>query len=307
VPLGQTLHFALIARLTDGTERDVTDEGTWTPGWGEAVSIEAPGRLRGNASGENQVEARFDRHWASKNVIVVPAGTFRLVGRVVEQEFSNDGVVGATVEAKSSNGIGRLVAHTDLYGGYRLYGVEGETTVRVSKTGYERGEETIVVDNHYQKLQITLPLVAARAEVGGTYTLTITAARACDVGDGQGALPDDARRRTYDATITQKGPALSLVLTGGGLFGGRTEIRGWIEPERIVFDLNWNGWEPWLIRDQIAPSRWLLVDGAGVVTASANGLAGRFGGHLMVTRSSESAADPFASCTSANHGFSLTR
>ncbi len=151
-----------------------------------------------------------------------------------------------------------------------------------------------------------MPLVAPRPEVAGNYTLTLTAARACAVGDGEGALPEDARRRTYEANVTQNGPALSLVLTGGALLRGRTDIRGWIEPHRIVFDLNWNGWEPWLITEQLAPSRWLLVDGVGVVNPSADGLSGRLAGHLLVT-ASPNGGTPSASCTSGDHGFSLTR
>ena len=305
LPLRQTLQYALIARLTDGSQRDVTEEGRWSPGWGGAVTLEAPGRLRGNAPGESLVEAEFDRHHArSKQVIVVPDGTFRLVGRILEEGFSDDGVVGATVEARSA--AGRLVAHSDLYGNYRLYGVAGATRVRVTKDGYRGVEDTIVVEDQHQDLNITMPLVAPRPEVGGTYTLTLTAAKTCAVGNGEGALPDDARRRTYEATLAQSGPALSLVLTGKGLLREPTHIRGWIEPHRIVFDLNWNGWEPWPITEELTPSRWLLVDGVGVVNPSPDGLAGRFAGQLMVN-SSPNGGPPSASCTSSDHGFSLTR
>ncbi len=77
-------------------------------------------------------------------MIVVPDGTFRLVGRVLEDGFSDDGVVGATVEATSATG--RLLGHSDLYGNYRLYGVAGATRVRVTKTGYQPAEGTIVVE-----------------------------------------------------------------------------------------------------------------------------------------------------------------
>jgi hypothetical protein len=304
LPVGQTMQYALIARLTDGSQRDVTNEARWSPGWGDAVTLEAPGRLRGNAPGENLVEAQFDRGTHSKPVIVVPDGTFRLVGRILEEGFADDGVVGATVEATSA--AGRLVAHSDLYGNYRLYGVSGATRVRVTKDGYRRAEETIVVEDHQQDLKITMPLVAPRPEVGGTYTLTLTAAKACAVGTGEGALPEDARRRTYEATVTQDGPALALVLTGKALLREPTEIRGWIEPHRMVFDLNWNGWEPWLITEQLMPSGWLLVDGVGVVNPSADGLSGRFAGQLMVN-SSPNGGTPSASCTSPDHGFSLTR
>jgi hypothetical protein len=305
LPLGQTIQYALIARLTDGTQRDVTSESTWSAGWGDAVALEAPGRLRGNAPGENLVEANFDRrHFRSKSVIVVPDGTFRLLGRILEDGFADDGVVGAAIEATSARG--RIFGHTDLYGNYRLYGLVGSTRVRATKAGYHTAEETIVVEDHEQNLQLTLPLVKPRPEVAGTYALTLTAARTCDVGDGEGALPDDARRRTYEATLTQNGPALALVLTGGGLLRGRTDIRGWIEPHRIVFDLNWSGWEPWQITDQLGPSRWLLVDGVGTVNPSADGLAGRFGGRLTVS-SSPDGGPPTASCVSADHGFSLTR
>lgn len=300
LPVGQTLQYALIARLTDGTRRDVTNEGTWTwtHSWGAVVRVEGPGQLRGDTAGEGQVEARLERYYARKNVTVLPAGTYRITGRIVEEGFSDDGVVGAMVEAQS--GSGRLVTHTDLYGYYRLYGVAGATTLRVSNPGYEPAERTIVVDRN-QNLDITLPLVAPRAEVAGTYTLAITAARSCRIGVGEGALPEDAVRRVYAATITQNGPALNLLLTGERPVGG---ARGWIEPARIVFDFNWNGYEPYRVEEELGPSRSYLVDGVAVVNPSAQGLSGRFAGELRVAGQSEGG---WAWCKSADHEFVLTR
>jgi hypothetical protein len=304
VPLGQTVQFRLIARLADGSQRDVTEAGTWTPGWGPAVTIEGPGQVHGSSPGENQIEARFEDHQDDKQVLVVPAGTYRLVGRVLEADVPSAGVVGATVEVSSGTGAGRVFAHTDTYGFYRLYGVAGPTTLRVSKEGYEAVDHTLVVEDNYQEQEITLRLRAPRVQVAGTYTLTIRAAQKCGVGLGPDNLPQEVRVRTYAAVVQQDGPTLAVTLTSASLIRGQTEFRGWVEPGRVVFDLVWNGWEPHLIEEQLPQSRLFRVDGVGVINPQTNGLAGRFGGTLLVVDPSGPTA--IATCTSPDHGFTLT-
>jgi hypothetical protein len=304
VPVGQTVPFTLRARMSDGTFRDVTSSADWSA-WPDHVSVAGPGIVGGRTSGDAELTAQFQGNRATRQLIVVPAGTYRLIGRVTEEGFPDGGVVGVTVAVTSGTGAGQLTAVTDLFGSYRLYGLAGPTTLRMMKSGYEPVDQDLVVEGHAQ-FESRMRLLTPRADVAGTYTIAITAAPACGVGLGSGALPDDARRRTYRAIVEQNGPTLSVKVSGEGLIDGPSEFGGWVEPHRIVFDLNWNGWQPHPIRERLAPSRWFLVDGVGVVLRSAEGLSGTFGGQLMVTESSESAA-AIASCTSADHGFVLTR
>jgi len=226
------------------------------------------------------------------------------VGRVLEADVPSAGVVGATVEVRSGTGVGRVFAQTDTYGFYRLYGVAGPTTLRASKEGYEAVDHTLVVEDHYQQAEIALRLRAPRVDIAGTYTLTISAAKKCGVGLGPDHLPEEARVRTYAAVVQQDGPTLAITLTSGSLVGGQTGLRGWIEPGRVVFDLVSLGWGPHLIEDRLPQSRLFRMDGVGVIAPQTNGLAGRFGGTLLVV--DPSGPTVIATCTSPDHGFTLT-
>src|SRR4030095_5726915 len=121
-----------------------------------------------------------------------PAGTYRLTGLVKEAGIAlGIGIAGARVEIISGVGAG-TARDTDLTGGYRLYGLSGETKLRVTKEGYNPIEQTLVVENH-QAYDVELPLLEPNADVSGTYTLTIIAADECAVGLGEGHVPEEAR------------------------------------------------------------------------------------------------------------------
>ena len=65
VPPGQTVQISLIATLTDGTTRDVTNEANWTAGDSHVASIAAPGLINGcrNRHGDDRSPFR----WASSS------------------------------------------------------------------------------------------------------------------------------------------------------------------------------------------------------------------------------------------------
>ena len=91
----------------------------------EYVSISTPGLASGRERGEVRVTANFDGHREWRDVMVLPAGTYRLMGTVMEADASPGPVVGALVEV--TTGVGsRLTTSTDRSGTYRLYRVSGE-------------------------------------------------------------------------------------------------------------------------------------------------------------------------------------
>jgi hypothetical protein len=78
-----------------------------------------------------------------------------------------------------------------------------------------------------------------REDFGGTYALTITAASPCRPGPH--ALPDEATRLVYTATVTQDGARLTVTLTGADFIvtdGYGNRFSGFIDPtDAITFSL----------------------------------------------------------------------
>ena len=307
---GETAQFSLIAHMTDGSSRDVTNEASWTSGY-PAVSIAGPGLITGRERGDAVISAAFDsagqRLSVGKEVIVVPAGTYRLVGLVSEAGFSTWPVIGARLEVTTGAGAG-LFTTTSVDGRYRLYGVSGETTIRVTKDGYQPLARTLAVADH-QTIDIEMRPGVPREDRSGTYTLTITAAGDCRVGLGQGHLPEDVRVRSYTGVVTQRGAELEVVLTGATfpVIGGTAHdrFRGSVEPGRVVFLLNFDDGDWPDLLEQLATSTFLVVHGTVVATGPADRLAGMLDGWFQVER--DLFFSHIAWCYSASHQFVLSR
>ena len=146
VPPGESARFSLLAHLSDGSSRDVTNEARWSSR-GKEVSVPEPGIVTGVVVGETLVQAQFEERDASKLVTVLVPGTYRLTGQVVDLAQPHDAIVGARVEVTAGVGAGQI-AHTDGSSTYHLYGVSGEIGLRVSMRGYQTIERTIAVANH---------------------------------------------------------------------------------------------------------------------------------------------------------------
>ncbi len=196
------------------------------------------GLATANAVGEGLVTAWINPPpvfvRGSKEVIVVPAGTFRLAGIVDEPGTPPGPVVDARVEVIGGPAAG-LSTTTATDGRFRLYGVAGDTTIQITKDGYQTQTQRVNVADHNQVLTVSLPLVRPRSDFSGTYSLTITAAATCQ-------LPDAVETRTYTAALTQQGPALEATLTGSNFAlsknGRGARFRGRVEPTRIVFSIS---------------------------------------------------------------------
>ncbi len=306
VDLGATSQFRVMAQLSDESSRDVTTEASWSGASGGLISVSASGSIRGLERGETRVSAEFDGRRESKVVMVLPAGTYRLTGTVIEADSSGP-VIGALVEVTTGVGA-RLTARTDRTGTYRLYGVSGQTGLRVTRDGYQPTAGTAFVTDQSASHNIALPLVAPRADVSGIYTLTITAASHCGAGLGDGRLPDEARVRSYQADVRQDGPRVTVTLSGptfrGHAFSGR------VEPGGVVFDLPWhdsNDFADPSIIDLLPTSGVLTADGHVTAAISPNRLAGLFNAEFSIFETEQSWARPIASCRSETHQFVLSK
>jgi hypothetical protein len=314
IPPGETAQFKVVEHLSDGTTLDLTTSAKWSVS-GSALAVEG-GLVTARTAGEGTLTAALTlptRYLsATKGIIAVPAGTYRLIGQVTELPVPGGPVVGARVEVTSGSGRG-LLAITGDDGRYRLYGVGAETTVRISKDGYVPQDRDVLVTDH-QQLDAALALEQQRPGIEGKYLLTIAAASECRT-----KLPEEARSRTYAADISQLGNQLTAKLSGGSFVlsraGAGSRFTGRLEPSGIVFSLTDMDWYYYGfggpygdIVEQLNPMTQLLVQGK-VAVPLPPATAGTLDGSIIVYSGDDvrsgSRRGTSIWCTSKTHRFSL--
>ena len=164
---GETAQFTATALQSDSSFRNVTNEANWRSGDESVLSISSTGVATGRDRGASSVQASLGAKTASKDdVIILPAGTYRLRGMVFESG-SHRALFGARVEVTSGTGQGLAV--TAIGGGYSLYGVAGDIEIRATADGYHELRKRILIGNH-ENHSIDFVPTGPRANVTGTYT-----------------------------------------------------------------------------------------------------------------------------------------
>jgi hypothetical protein len=264
-------------------------------------------------SGTFNVRASLNALISTKEVIVVPDGTYRLIGRVSDPVGSAGPVEGARVEVLEGPARG-LSSGTSSTGQFALYGVSGDTILRVSKEGYQIRELRVVVTDH-QVLDISMTALVPRPDVSGSYKLTIAAADTCGT-----ALPSEALSRSYAAVVTQAGRALTVVLSAASFtsINGRVAnlIPGTVDPSGVRLSLGgfecsgyYYGCGPSLL-EQVAPSRVFMATGSARLAISPAILDGELDGAIEIYNGAGPGPGQFsrsASCRSSRHRVTLAR
>lgn len=305
---GQTAQFTATAHRSDGTTADITATANWRTSRPPVLTITPGGLATGVALGESNIQVT-NQVTATREIVVLPAGTFRLVGFVAESDNPAIGVSGAQVEVVGA-GPG-LAVFTGQDGRYRLYGVPPTAEIRVTKAGYQPVTQTVSLsDNQTQNFALTL--TTPRADFAGTYTLLISAADQC-----RDRLPQEVWTRRYGARVTQAGPLLDVSLTGGNFVvdaaGKGDGFQGRIEPTRVVFTINYGDFDYYRIWpdivEELNPSLYLGVWGGVSAAVTPGNLSGNLNGTFFTVirdpRSSNPA--PNSTCNSALHQFVLQR
>jgi hypothetical protein len=317
LPPGATAQYSAIAHQSDGTTRDVTSSALWRTGNPSVLSISSStGLATAHARGETVVTTNAGGQFALKpDVIVVPAGTFRLGGIVKDGGVP---VIGVRVEVTAGTGQGLATTTTSASpqtpfpnGAYRLYGVSGDTEVRVTRDGYQEQRKKFQVTSH-QTLDFDLVLTRPRPDVSGTYTLTVVAAAECAT-----VLPEATRRRNYIAVIRQDGARLVVRLEGAKFVSSGAQIFnsfvGAVEPDGVTFKLSEfynDGFYMYLpdVFEELAPSTFLALSGSARTTASAAGYSGTLAGPIEILEPTSSGTyTKVSSCSSTGHQFVLSR
>lgn len=277
---GATAQFSASARMSDGSTQDYTTKVTWRSANVSMLTITSVGQATGQANGETQVQAILPVLRATANVIVIPAGTYRLAGTVTESGLP---VSKATVAVTSGIGTG-LSVQTDFGGAYRIYGVAGQIEITVTKDGYTPVVEPLLVDT-MSVADVAVVQTNAR-HLAGTYALTITANSGCSAYSPAVSLPDELKQRHYGATITENGPAFRVDLSGADFLvknGLGNGFSGRIEPGQITFSLGDGYYTPYPdIIESLGDGRILMVTGDGTLTPSGTDIVGSMSGGVVV-------------------------
>ena len=319
---GQVAQFTANMRMSDGTVKTAAPSQIirWRVGTGffTILQVDTSGRVTAlNRSGEStvSVDVRIGNtsRTATREVVVVPEGTYRIVGTVTEAGFPTAAVNAARVEVAG----GTAFAIADMSGNYRLFGVPAGGVVRVSAAGYATYEETVALSGHATK-NFQLELSGPRPMVSGPYTLAIDVVSACP----NGLAPANQHRR-YDAEVTQNGPVVEVTLTeprfrlnaagrgnkffgralgGGVVFTLRSYVLGgfyyyyYIGPE---------GYPD--VAERLSDNSILVIEGTASTALTGNTLSGTLNGGLGNWDSRFPTTSFFlAGCFASSHTFSLT-
>lgn len=282
---GASAPYRAIVRLSDGTQKIATVESgvVWSTSSAN-LRVDATGLVTAMVAGEAALTARISPRSATRSILSVPDGTYRVTGVVREAEAPHLPITGARVEALP----GPAAVTTGANGTYRLYGVPPGATLHVTAEGYRAAGRNLQLTSHAVE-DMALELEGPRLGLGGNYTITIDMDGPCST------LASDLRHRVYEAVITRNGvqfqaqltsPAFRLEGTAGSTFDG------FVSAGRATFTMHalntyyyyyyyyfgWFGYPS--VAEQLEDGSVLVVSGQGTVTGTEQDLVGTLEGRI---------------------------
>lgn len=209
---GQSVQFNALVHLTSGTDKLAASP---TSRWSSSNSslllvnssgIASAGQTRGEVILTVEVPAvpASGTRRSSREILVLPDGTYRLVGVVGDAEFPGSRLGAVRVEVSGTS----VFTTTDSSGQFRLYGVPPDADIQVTRDGYIPIVQSVHLSgNATQNFQLTVS--GPRPNLSGNYTLAIDIA-SCP---GSPPVPADLLHRQYDAVLTQSAVTLQVNLT----------------------------------------------------------------------------------------------
>jgi hypothetical protein len=304
---GATYQLALHAVYSDGTSRDVTPIARFFGEPANVVAVSPAGLVTALAPGDARVTGHTDRSSTTSLLVVVPDGTFRVVGRVFEEAAPEVSIGGARVEAE-----GGPAAVTDFEGRFRLFGVPPQARLRVTKPGYAIRELLLGLSDHHTE-NVPLAAEGPGRDYTGRYQLSFEAAADC-----RDALPDALRTRRYSAAVTQVGSEVRLVLGGAHFLDNGAVlynvVRGRVNNGGNSLDLDMFSLGhcevPLNYLVEVIDGKYLEIEGRATLSRTGTGLSGTLSGSLQLLEHPQCQGHPFTalgSCQSRSHRITLTR
>lgn len=225
---GQTAQVKAVARFSDGSERDVSPDATWTSSQPQIATVDG-GMIKGQALGRTVIRAGYMSRSVSLTIVVQPEGTFIVSGNITEPGSVAVGTATVAVLGGPPNSVA-----TNSVGFYELFGASGTVTLRVNSPGYLDETRTLTVTQN-QRLNVEIRPIMGPTPVVGTYRMTLTISPSCSI------VPDDQKTRMYTATIGQDGARLTIQLSDANFVRDsrveKSSFSGRVSGSTVTFDL----------------------------------------------------------------------
>ena len=276
-----TTQFTATGTFSDGSTRDLTSSATWTTFTTLQVRHAGGGRFDALASGDATISASAMGRATSRQLIVVPQGTYRLSGSVRD---ASGGVENVRVEVISGTGTG-LSSTSGFNGGYALHGVAGDVRLRASAPGYTTQELNVTVGTH-QVRDVDVAPVSPSVGMSGDWTLVVSTSSACS-----DTWPAAARRREVHAVVNQQETLLNVRFPGHVFFpvDNRGRIAGTAFSLTLYFDFYYLDYG---LLERLSSTEWVGVNGFFSGTATQMLVTGQFAGNINYYPSSASTNFP---------------
>ena len=262
---GESRKLSAIAHTDGGSSLDVTHQSEWTSSE-SVLQVTSAGVVSGRAPGQAVITVRYGGHETRAKLLVLPHGTFHLIGIV-----TRDGGGVADVLVTVIAGIGEgLTARTDAKGEFHLYGVAGNIQIEARRDGDLIAVHPIYVESH-GTMEFQLSPERGR-EFVGRYTMEIEAANC------QGNFPEIAKRRTYVAVVEHAGTGLRVSLSGAdiwrgsGVFSGTVSVSG--EVKFTIRPAWWWDYEAFDLVENIGGGLSVIVQGSIAAVRTPRGIIG---------------------------------
>jgi len=157
--IGETSQLTAIARLRDGSTRDVTSTARWSSQNISVATVSSSGLAMAIGLGAARIEVTYEEAMYGFQLSVTPAGTFAAVGDVREP---GQGALAGVRVLEPVSGRSTL---TDQSGNYMLAAVASRH-LRFDKEGYETGELDLPPDSGgYMRMQRIVRITAGETAV----------------------------------------------------------------------------------------------------------------------------------------------
>ena len=284
---GATTQLRATALYTNGEREDVSARAAWTSTDPAVVQISDAGLATAAQPGESRVQAEFEQRRATVIVLVLPANTWRLIGRVSDGGFP---IENARVEVVSGTGAG-LAVTTDGGGMFKFYGVAGPLQLRATASGHHSRTRDVTVNGSSNLGTIVLDPLSV-IEVNGEWTLTIDAAASCT------SLPDVARRRSYRASVQRTGTSVSVTVGEATFVSNANWFWGRLNGDAIQFDFT-GYYSDFAVTERIDSTTTYSLGGQAAGRATASSITATLTDGIVVMQ----AGQPPTLCGSAQLAF----
>jgi hypothetical protein len=296
---GQTARYRVIAVFAGGSTQDVTTQSSLLASMnGHILLIGNDGAVTGDQPGEANLTAYYPAGVRSEDainfapgtldsgplhVLVLEPGTFRVSGVVTESGQPFGGIRVTVVSGRRAG----LQVTTPPSGVYALYGLAGPTELAVSEEGLQPQVRSVVVTDH-QVVDFALQPLPTYDSLTGNWRLVLSASPTCG-----STLPAEAAVRTYQATIVQRGPQLTMEVSSHArviLDSYPSNALGGVSADGMTFRFQATNVEDrnpplWALLEELEPGRFLGIGALGEGRRTGNRITGWLSGTFAIYRS----------------------